>query len=434
MLHKLIPYEYKKWSTLLGGVLIHLALGSYYTFGNMSPYITSYLREYDEIDVRYSKSVWISTAHSLFMAAGTLLSGLLNSVFKINVKFTIFFESFLLTLITYGAMPGLGTGFAYIGPLSIAMKWFPNKKGLANSAILFGYGASAIFFDQVQTIYINPDNFSPDKAYSVKYPDEKYFSKLHTDLLERIPKVFIILAASYASLQIVGFSLLASYYTKEETITSINTEEEQVVNQTDAVQSSTDLNSLGVNYKSPNEGLTLAQAFRSPVYFILITIISTAFGASGFIVPFYKTFGLTFIENDKFLATVGSVCSIFNSTGRLFWGYLVDKLPFKVCYLILMTSIISLVSTIYLTKFIDSKEIYLVWVSTAKCFGQKNFTAIYGSTYVFDIPSSFLTAYLASFEEELGWFWLFFIGSCISLLGWIMGFVFYVKKSDGEDI
>ncbi|CAF1125637.1 unnamed protein product, partial [Brachionus calyciflorus] len=97
MIHKLIPYEYKKWSTLLGGVLIHLALGSFYTFGNMSPYITSYLREYDEIDVRFSKSVWISTSYSLFMAAGALLSGLLNSVFKINVKFTIFFGCLMMS-------------------------------------------------------------------------------------------------------------------------------------------------------------------------------------------------------------------------------------------------------------------------------------------------------------------------------------------------
>lgn len=190
MLNRLVPYEYKKWSTLVGGVLIHLALGSYYSFGNMSPYITSYLREYDGIDIRYSKSVWISTAFHLSMAAGTSLSGFLNSVFKLNVKYTIFFGcflmtsgvaltsitikySFILTLFSYGAMAGLGTGFSYIGPLSIAMKWFPEKKGLANSAILFGYGASAIIFDQVQTIYINPDNYPPDKPYSLKYPDEK---------------------------------------------------------------------------------------------------------------------------------------------------------------------------------------------------------------------------------------------------------------------
>lgn len=52
-------------------------------------------------------------------------------------------------------------------------QWFPRKSGLAVSTILFGYGASSILFDQIQTMYINGDNLSPDKPFSPKYPDEK---------------------------------------------------------------------------------------------------------------------------------------------------------------------------------------------------------------------------------------------------------------------
>ena len=54
------------------------------------------------------------------------------------------------------------------------IKWFPNSKGTANSAILFGYGAGGIIFNQVQTNFINPNNYSPDKPYSNEFPDEKY--------------------------------------------------------------------------------------------------------------------------------------------------------------------------------------------------------------------------------------------------------------------
>ena len=40
---------------------------------------------------------------------------------------------------------------------------------------------------------------------------------------------------------------------------------------------------------------------------------------------FYKTFGLTFIQDDHFLALVGAVSSIFNCSGRLFYGMLMDR-------------------------------------------------------------------------------------------------------------
>ncbi len=53
------------------------------------------------------------------------------------------------------------------------IKWFPKAKGFANSVILFGFGGGSIIFDQIQTLYINPDNYSPDKPYSAEFPDEK---------------------------------------------------------------------------------------------------------------------------------------------------------------------------------------------------------------------------------------------------------------------
>ena len=49
---------------------------------------------------------------------------------------------------------------------------------MANSVVLFGIGCGGIALDQIQTFYINPNNYSPDQPFSDKYPDEKYqFSK-----------------------------------------------------------------------------------------------------------------------------------------------------------------------------------------------------------------------------------------------------------------
>lgn len=43
-----------------------------------------------------------------------------------------------------------------------------------------------------------------------------------------------------------------------------------------------------------------------------------------------KSFGLTFISDDYFLALVGSFSSIFNAAGRIFWGHMADKFSFQV--------------------------------------------------------------------------------------------------------
>ena len=39
ILDRIVPDSYKKWSTLIGSFLIKLSLGSFFTVGNMSPYI-----------------------------------------------------------------------------------------------------------------------------------------------------------------------------------------------------------------------------------------------------------------------------------------------------------------------------------------------------------------------------------------------------------
>jgi hypothetical protein len=78
------------------------------------------------------------------------------------------------------------------------------------------------------------------------------------------------------------------------------------------------------------EGLNLKEALTSVPFFQMVIMMGSFLPAPGLITTFYKTFGQTFINNDKFLSIVGSTASFFNALGRLFWGFLIDKLSFKV--------------------------------------------------------------------------------------------------------
>ncbi|CAF0966220.1 unnamed protein product [Brachionus calyciflorus] len=462
LLNKFDSNELKKWSTLTGGFLIHFVLGSFFTFGNISPYMISYLREDVHLNIRYSISSWIATVYEIVFALGTLSSGFLNSYFKISIRITILIGSFFmtlgvaltyfsikysftLTLVTYGGVVGLGTGFAYVGPMSLAMSWFPNRRGLANSIILFGYGASAIAFNQIQTKYINPNNISPDKAFSPEFPTEKYFSN---GVLNRVPKVFLLLASIYGGLFLIGNSLL--FENKKDEKPSEKQADDIEGKSDENVQDPEDINSLGINYKDPNQGMSLSDAFKNKIYYIMLAMIATDNIAASLVTTFYKTFGQTFIHNDDFLALVGSISNIFNAFGRLLWGFLIDRFPFKVCYLICLSFLLTIVGTIYLNKFIAIKEIYLLWVcamflcqcglpvlSTVGCgksFGQKNFSGILGSMYIASIPCYLISSVLASYTEKIGWFYFFLIGTGISFIAWIAAVLFNVKKSNGKNI
>jgi MFS transporter, OFA family, oxalate/formate antiporter len=49
---------------------------------------------------------------------------------------------------TYGIIGGVGAGMAYITPLAMVTKWFPDKKGLAGGLVAGGFGLGAFVYNQ----------------------------------------------------------------------------------------------------------------------------------------------------------------------------------------------------------------------------------------------------------------------------------------------
>ncbi len=59
-------------SSVIGGFLIHLILGTFYTLGNVNTYLTSYLRKNVDPEITYASSIWLNAAFML--GQGTLMS------------------------------------------------------------------------------------------------------------------------------------------------------------------------------------------------------------------------------------------------------------------------------------------------------------------------------------------------------------------------
>ena len=54
-----------------------------------------------------------------------------------------------LAVRSYGIIGGIGAGMAYITPMSMVTKWFPDRKGLAGGLVAGAFGSRAFLYNQV---------------------------------------------------------------------------------------------------------------------------------------------------------------------------------------------------------------------------------------------------------------------------------------------
>jgi MFS family permease len=51
--------------------------------------------------------------------------------------------------LTYGVIGGFGNGMAYVTPVAMVTKWFPEKRGLGSGLVVMGFGLGAFVYNQI---------------------------------------------------------------------------------------------------------------------------------------------------------------------------------------------------------------------------------------------------------------------------------------------
>ncbi|GMH56422.1 hypothetical protein TrRE_jg6750, partial [Triparma retinervis] len=197
---------------LLGGFLLHLVLGTIYMWGNISIYVTSYLREYNS-DATSTSTLSIFSSSLFFQAIFMPVGGLLersygprttgyvavmcvaSGAFLCSVCKSV--PAFCLAQAVYGS----GIGIGYIAPLSCGYRHLPSRKGLVSGLIVGGFGAGSFVFNLAATQFVNPGN--------EKVPDGEDYYPEGGEVAEAIPGMYRLLAAAYLVLGLGGSSLLS---------------------------------------------------------------------------------------------------------------------------------------------------------------------------------------------------------------------------------
>ena len=193
-----------RWIVVIGAVLIQLALGTIYCWGNLTTYITPYLDSQSANEITTKHTIFIFALGLFAFAATMILSGQLQHkigpmkvgvlggvLVTVGVVSSYFVTSFFGMLMTYGVIFGIGIGFAYVCPIACAAKWFPDKKGMINGIAVAGFGAGAFFFNLISTAFINREGV---EVITLTQSD-------------RVPGLFVLLGFIYLAM-IIGGSLL----------------------------------------------------------------------------------------------------------------------------------------------------------------------------------------------------------------------------------
>ncbi|KAM3173125.1 hypothetical protein ACTXT7_013111 [Hymenolepis weldensis] len=272
---------------VIGGFLYHLALGYFYTVGNMNPYVQDYM------NITSGQTTWFSSTilacQAVFMPLGG--GGILLTSLTVQHGLGPY-------IATYCICFGIGMGLPYSVIFSIASSWFPNSRATVVGIIASGFGLGALIFIPIQKDIIQPNN------------------------LDTIPRAFLILGSIVLGLEIIGALLLREKSTKKNI---------DFDNATDGDTTMKHFSEEKEEISTVNgpRSYTVKQALRSIDFYILWFIVFLDIIPVVLLTSTYKIFGFDIGFQEDFLTPIATCTAVFNCLGRVFWGFMVDKFSLK---------------------------------------------------------------------------------------------------------
>lgn len=405
-----------RWIVVIGAILIQLALGTIYSWGTLTIFVSPVLDEPRELTVFIFGIGLLSFAITMIFAGQlqqrygpkniAILGGILIGI---GVITSAFITTFVGLFITYGIIFGAGIGFGYVCPIASANKWFPDKKGLINGIAVAGFGAGSFIFNYVMKALANPRNLETTDLNFV------------SEVSKKIPIMFIVLGIIYIALIIGGAMTLNNPPEgwKPEGWKPPSPSESSGVS--------------GIEFKR-NEIIKLPQFW----YLWLMFVLSAISGLM--IIGSYASFAKSIDASEEFIyvigtvdfVLVGSLAALFNGAGRIIWGQLADFITYKkamflmfitqaVLMFIYFTTNLNVIYFLILTCaifFCFGGNFSLFPTATSDLFGTKNLGPNYGIVFTAYGIAGFIGATMVNaFVSLFGSYLILFIVMGIMSIG-----------------
>lgn len=148
-----------KWVIVSAGMLLQLSIGSIYAYSVWINPIHE-LNGWDahQLKLSFSLAICFLGLTAAFMQKfvrkiGPKKAGLLAALFfgigLMGSGFAIAEKSLPLFYLFYGVISGIGLGFGYITPISVVVKWFPEKPGFAGGLVIMSFAVGSILASRI---------------------------------------------------------------------------------------------------------------------------------------------------------------------------------------------------------------------------------------------------------------------------------------------
>ncbi|HEX2772371.1 MAG TPA: OFA family MFS transporter, partial [Micromonosporaceae bacterium] len=290
-----------RWLILVAGVLVQLAIGAVYAWSVFG----KAMQEPDAFGWTKSRAAVPFEVAIGMIFVGSYIGGRIQDrkgprtvalvggvIYSLGVILASFADAdrFWLLILGYGILGGFGLGMAYIVPIAMLQKWFPDKPGLITGIAVGGFGFGAVITAPLGQRLISNTPDLPTKA-------------------------FLPLGVGYLIAILVGASQFrnppAGYQVPSARATTATGPGAQARATTSAA----------------SRDFTQDEALRTPQWYLLtailalsvtagISLISVAAGSATDVSGYSATAA----------ATLVGVLAVFNGGGRILWGWLSDKI------------------------------------------------------------------------------------------------------------
>ncbi|MEI6131461.1 MAG: OFA family MFS transporter [Bacillota bacterium] len=392
-----------RWIIVFAGVLVQLCLGTAYIWGVFQTELVDKFG-FDNKAAALTFSLLLGT-----LTFGSMIGGKIQD--KFGPKPVLLGGGIVMALgfvlaslgtssapyvmwLTYGVLGGLGMGASYTTVIAVCQKWFPDKRGIISGLIVAALGAGGLVFTPLATTLI------ANKSVGVM-------------------QTFIWFGAIFVVVGVIAALIMKNPpadYKPEGWVTPQATEK-----------------SIPVQQFKPLEVL------KTPQYYMIALAFMTACAAGFMVIPFAKVLAKQGGISPGTTALAVMIISVFNSLGRLVWGYISDKIGRKNTLITLMLIVgVTILFVSAAQQYVMLTLIGVIAFSfggllgvfpslTADYFGTKNMGVNYGLVMFGFSTGAVVFSAIAGYFKDLnqGFSTSFIIASIAAFFGAVI--IFFLK-------